>query len=247
MTGAILVAGAADALGRALSAEFCARGHRVAGLGASAADVEAVGAGPLFIGVPCDAADPAAVRVAFRDVRARIGPVAVLVNNVAPQPRRDVLDETADSIMAAVHSGLGSLVACTREALVDMTAEGTGRILNVAGADRAPAIPASATFAVLNEAGRAFTRALVADLSDRFPRIVTIDWIPSATAVPANAFGDVDPKQAAQWAVTLALMQEPRLNGTTWQGNRELLPPRALGRRVVDRVLGRSFRGRLVP
>lgn len=244
MTGAVLVAGLTGALARAICVEFCARGRRVAGLGAGTADVEAA-AGPLFLGIPCDTADPAAVRTAFQQVRERIGPVTVLVNNVGRPARRDVLDETADSLMAAVRADLGSLVACTREALSDMVAQGAGRILNVAGSASATVVPASAAFAVSDGARRAFTRALVADLSDRFPRIVTIDWVPSA-AGPADGSDDVDPVQAAKWAVTLALMEEPSLNGTTWQGDREVLAPRALGRRMADRLLGRRFKGRVV-
>ena len=72
---------------------FCAQGSRVAFLDIDAAAAtrlgETIGATggerPLFL--PCDLGDIAALRAAVADVRRRIGPIRVLVNNAAHDER----------------------------------------------------------------------------------------------------------------------------------------------------------------
>jgi NAD(P)-dependent dehydrogenase (short-subunit alcohol dehydrogenase family) len=244
----VVVTGAGGGLGRALCAEFCARDCRVAGLGRTRENLDATAAlvGQLFQGFVCDVADPDAVRKTFQEVRTRVGPVDVLVNNAAQYPRRDFLDETAESFMATVAVNLGGVVACTREALSDMVERGEGRILNVATFADLDPISASSAYAVSKGAIRIFTRALVADLADRFPRIVTNDWMPGMLATPMGISNGLHPAQAARWGAALALMRDPSLNGTTWVEDHELLSPRSLKRRVADRLLGRHYTSRRV-
>jgi NAD(P)-dependent dehydrogenase (short-subunit alcohol dehydrogenase family) len=107
-------------------------------------------------------------------------------------------------------------------------------------------IPASSAYAVSKGAARVFTRALVADLAARFPRIVVNDWMPGTLATPMGLPTGLDPAQAARWGTTLALMRDPSLNGTTWLEDHEVLAPRSLKRRVVDRLLGRRQESRHV-
>jgi len=237
----VVVTGAGGGLGRALCVEFSRRGHPVAGLGRDAAHLAATAhlAGAGFVAVPCDVADPASVRAAFAQVRERLGPVSTLVNNAATYPRRDILDETAESFMATVATNLGGVLACAREALADMVAAGEGRILNVGSfADLSP-LPASAAYAVSKGAARILTRALVADLADRFPRIVVSDWMPGMLATRMGLPEGLAPEEAARWGATLALWRDPSLNGTIWERDREVPPPRSLKGRVADRLLGR--------
>lgn len=238
--GAVVVTGAAGGLGQALCIELCARGRRVAGLGRSRAELDAVAAraGQLFVGSVCDVADPEAVRRAFREVRAKIGPVDVLINNAALYPRREILDETTESFMATVAANLGGSVACTREALADMVERGEGRILNVGSFADLDPIMASSAYAVSKGALRVFSRAMVADLAHRFPKIVVTDWMPGILATRIGKPDGLDPAEAARWGAMLALMRDPSLNGTVWDRNREILPPVSPGRRLVQRFLG---------
>ena len=233
----VVVTGAGRGLGRALCVEFAARGYRVAGLGRDPGALAATGelAGAGFLGVICDVADPVRVRAAFAHVRAAIGPVGVLVNNAAHYPRRDILGETAESFMATVAANLGGVVACSIEALADMTARGEGRILNVGSfADVVP-IPASAAYAVSKGGVRLLTRAMVADLADRFPRIVVSDWMPGILATRMGMESGLDPAVAARWGVTLALWRDPSLNGTVWEGDSEVTTMSSLKGRVAAR------------
>lgn len=233
--GLIVVTGASGGLGRALAMALTARGHTVAGLGrrGGALDATAAAAGPLFHPVRCDVAVPDQVHRAFEAIRS-LGPVAGLINNAAVYPHRDVLDETAESFMATVAVNLGGTVACTRAALDDMVARGRGRILNVATfADLNP-LPTAGGYSVSKGAARIFTRALIADLADRFPDIVIGDWMPGMLATDMGVPHGLDPDTAARWGATLATSCDPALTGAVFEMDTEVLAPLGLKTRVKN-------------
>lgn len=178
--GPAIVTGAGSGLGRALAVELVQQGFTVIGTGrrAEALAETAARAGAGFHALSLDVSDPQAVRAGFAQIRAEHGPMALLINNAATYPRRDLLDESAESFMDTVAINLGGVVACSREALEQMCETGRGRILNVATfADLHP-LPASSAYSVSKGAARIFTRAMIADLADRFPGIVIGDWMP---------------------------------------------------------------------
>ncbi len=234
LTGPAVVTGASAGLGRALSIALTRRGVPVTGFGRRAEALEdtARQAGPLFTQQVLDVTDTRAVTRAVSS----IAPV-LLVNNAAVYPRRDILDETADSFMHTVAVNLGGVVACTRAALDGMVATGFGRILTVSTfADIAP-LPASSAYSTSKGAARVFGRAMVADLSDRFPDIVINDWMPGMLATGMGIPDGLDPAKSAQWGAELALWHDPTLTGTIFEMNRELPPPRSLKGRLKDRLL----------
>ncbi len=241
-----VVTGAGGGLGRALAVELCARGLRVAGLGRAMAGLQETArlAGPGFSAHLCDVSDPKAVDEAF----AALGPVSLLINNAATYPRRDFLEETGASFAATVATNLGGTVSCTRAALTSMVETGRGRILNVATfADLAP-LPASAAYSTSKGAARIFTRALVADLGDRFPGIVIGDWMPGMLATKMGIANGLAPEVAARWGATLALWHDPSLNGATFEMDREILPGRGLKGKLKDLLLLRKpQRPRMIP
>jgi NAD(P)-dependent dehydrogenase (short-subunit alcohol dehydrogenase family) len=246
--GIAVVTGAGGGLGRALALELAARGLRVAAIGRGAGGVEQTaalaGAGRI-LPVVADVADPRAVRAAFARIDAE-GPVRALVNNAAVYPRRDFLDESGESFAETVAINLGGMVNCTRAALDRMVAAGRGRIVNVATfADMAP-LPASSAYAVSKGAGRILSRALVADLGDRFPDIVITDWMPGMLATRMGVAGGLAPEVAARWGAALTLWDDPALNGAVFEMNREVLPPRGLRARVGDALLLRRRRARTI-
>ncbi|WP_417720646.1 SDR family oxidoreductase [Salipiger sp.] len=239
--GVAIVTGAGSGLGRALAVELVARGFTVAGIGrrADALDGTAEQAGSAFHAFAADIADPAQVAGTFSRIRESLGPVALLINNAAVYPRRDFLDETAAAYMQTVAINLGGTVACTRAALEDMCRTGRGRILNVATfADIAP-LPASSAYSVSKGAARIFTRALIADLGDRFPGIVIGDWMPGMLKTGMGIPDGVAPEVSARWGVALALDMAPDLTGAVFEMDTEVLPPRGLKGRVKDLVLMR--------
>ena len=105
-------------------------------------------------------------------------------------------------------------------------------MLNVATfADMSP-LPMSAEYSTSKGAARIFTKALIADISDRFPDIVMGDWMPGMLATQMGIEDGLPPNVAAGWGAALALMHDPTLTGATFEMDREVLMGSKLKRRV---------------
>jgi short-subunit dehydrogenase len=241
--GLAVVTGASAGLGRELAVALCKRGVRVAGLarsGEGLAETAGLIEGDRFIAKVVDVGHDDAVKAAFLELRRDVGDITILVNNAAVYPRVDILDETPASFMRSVQINLGGVVSCTAAALETMAETGVGRIINVSTfADLAP-IPCSSAYSVSKGAARIFSKALVADLADRFPDIVISTWIPGALNTTMGIPDGLDAAVAAQWGADLALWHDRSLNGVTFAGDREMLEHRSLKRRVKDTVLLRK-------
>lgn len=95
--------------------------------------------------------------------------------------------------MESVALNPGGTVACSHAALLAMAHNGYGRILNVSTfADLSP-IPNISADEVSKGAAKVLTRALIADICDRFPDIVIKDWMPSALATDMGIHDVLDP------------------------------------------------------
>lgn len=241
--GVAVITGAGGGLGRAMAIEMTRRGVRVCGFGrrlTALQETAALTQGTLFVPKVVDVGDGDAVSAAFAQVQAEVGPVTILLNNAAVYPHVDFLRETPASFMRSVEINLGGVVACTHAALRGMVETGVGRIVNVGSyADVAP-LPCSAAYSVSKGAVRILTRALVADLADRFPDIVLSTWMPGVLATEMGLPDGIDPAVAARWGVELALWHDRGLNGIVFQMDREVTEPRSLKRRVKDLVLMRK-------
>lgn len=221
-------------LGKELALALVRKGIAVAGIAREPFETEGV------LSIAADVRQPEEVARAFGVIRDRLGSPTILVNNAETYPDRDILDETPTSFMDTVQLNLGGAFNCCHEVLPAMVQKGTGRIINVVTfADVSPA-PLAAGYSVSKGALRILTRALVADLGDRFPGIVVNDWVPG-THRPRKGIPDgVDPAVAAEWGATLALMRGPEINGRVFLRDHEHLVHRSLKGRVKDRVLGRG-------
>lgn len=246
--GITLVTGAGAGLGRALSAELVNRGRTVVGFARSkegiAETAEMIGKG--FTPMVVDVADADAVNKAFAKIEAQRGPVTRLINNAAVYPRADFLEQTPQEFAAVMNVNLGGIVNCSHRALKAMVENGTGRIVNVTSFADIHPLPASSAYSVSKGAGRILTRAMVADLGDRFPGIVISDWLPGMLATRMGIADGLKPEEAAKWGVSLVMLQDETLNGAVFEMNREVLPPRSLKRRVLDKLLGRSPEARML-
>ncbi|WP_425071547.1 SDR family oxidoreductase [Sagittula sp. S175] len=243
--GVVVVTGAGSGLGRALARVITREGFTVVGLGRRLGALQETGVGLAgFVPMVVDVADWAAVQACFAEVRAAHGPVAVLVNNAAVYSHRDILSETGESFAQTVGVNLGGVVNCTRAALDDMVAAGRGRVLNVATfADIAP-LPTASAYSVSKGAARVFTRALLADLGDRFPGIVVSDWMPGMLATGMGIADGLAPEVAAEWGARLALSRDVSLSGSVFEMDREVLPEPGLKGRLKDLILLRRRRAR---
>ncbi|WP_166418531.1 SDR family NAD(P)-dependent oxidoreductase [Cochlodiniinecator piscidefendens] len=238
--GIAVVTGASSGLGRALAIELTLQGVRVAGIGRrneALIETQKLAQSGLFTPVVADVSDPNELKSAFDTVISDLGAITILINNAAVYPHRDFLDETPESYAQTVAINLGGTVNATHAALQSMTGTGIGRIINVSSfADIAP-LPASGAYSVSKGAQRIFTRALIADISDRFPDIVVNTWMPGMLATDMGLATGLSPTQAAKWGAKLALWHDRSLSGTTFEMDRELPEPRSLKRRIRDKIL----------
>lgn len=235
-----VVTGASMGLGLALAVALARRGVTVAGIARNAETLRAAVSDHPVHAFAADVGDPGAVAATFRDIRDRLGDPAILINNAAVYPHRDILDETPESFMATVGINLGGAFNCCHAVLPAMVERGAGRIINVATfADLRPA-PLAAAYSVSKGATRILTRALIADLGDRFPGIVINDWIPGALNTRMGLADGTEPAVAAEWGATLAMMDARSLNGVLFERNCEHIAPKSLKRRLKERLLGRA-------
>ncbi|TNC50398.1 SDR family oxidoreductase [Rubellimicrobium rubrum] len=247
--GAIVVTNAESRLGQALCRELSLRGHAVVGLvrkHSNSTTMPDLQTGRFRTQI-CNVADPLAVSTAFERIRAALGPIDILINNTSLHPRRDIMDESAHSFMDTIAINLGGTVNCTREALNDMVRRGQGRIVDVGGPVAPGSMPGSIAYTVSRGATQIFSRALVADLADRFPRIVISHWMPEPVREGPRGSRPIGIETLAHWGASLALMRDPNLNGTIWELDRELPPARSFVRRVADRVLWQTPHIRRLP
>lgn len=235
-----VVTGASLGLGRELAIGLTERGYTVVGI-ARSADTLAKGLGdhPVHC-IAADVADPAQVARAFAEIRDTLGHPTLLFNNAAVYPHLDVLDETPESFMNTMAINLGGAFACCHEVLPAMVERGRGRIINVATfADLRPA-PLSVAYSVSKGAARILTRALVADLGDRFPDILINDWIPGALKTRMGLADGIDPKTAAGWGIALAQMDDRVLNGLVFDRNQEHLAVHSWKQRLKTKIIGQD-------
>ncbi len=227
-----VVTGASRGIGREVAVALARRGVVVAGISRTAVTAEGV---QSFI---ADVGDPAAVTRAFDAIRAGLGVPTILINGAEVYPHRDILDETPGSFLQTMQTNLGGAFNCCHAVLPDMVAAGRGRIINIATfADIQPA-PLAAGYSVSKGALRILTRALVADLGDRFPGIVINDWVPGSHRPRKGIPDGVDPVVAAEWGADLALLRDPAINGLVFLQDGEHRDPASLKRRLRERVLG---------
>ena len=113
--GIAIVTGAGSGLGRALARQLCDAGFTVVGTGRRAEALEETGAAcaDRFQPMPMDVSDFAAVERGFAESIARHGALALLVNNAAVYPKRDVFDETPELFWQSMAINLGGVYACS--------------------------------------------------------------------------------------------------------------------------------------
>jgi 2-hydroxycyclohexanecarboxyl-CoA dehydrogenase len=127
-----LVSGGAGAIGAAVCRELAAQGRAVA-----VADLDGEGAALLGaeiggLGVPLDVADPDSVDLALDVVRARLGPVTVLVSCAGWDLMRPFIDTDEPFQTRVLEINLGGPIRVVRAVLPDMIEAEFGRIVLVA-------------------------------------------------------------------------------------------------------------------
>jgi NAD(P)-dependent dehydrogenase (short-subunit alcohol dehydrogenase family) len=182
MDGAVLVTGAAGALGHAVVAELRSRGLAVIALDRPSAALEKLGAADGVRHVPVELADRDAVRAAFAEVDAVATPAALvaLAGGFVPGKLADLDEDSLDSLW---RSNVVSLLWCSQEAAPRMAAAGGGAIVTV-GSRTAVGGPAPLAHALSKSAVVRATELLADELRPQGIRVNCV--LPSVIDTPAN-------------------------------------------------------------
>lgn len=132
-----IVTGAASGMGRATAHLFADEGAKVAVVDRVADGVERVtseitGAGGTARGYTLDVSEVSAIPTTVERVRAELGPVDILVNNVGASPSRNFLYMSDDDWEQLHELNLMSAVRCTRRWLPAMRKQRWGRVVMIA-------------------------------------------------------------------------------------------------------------------
>jgi len=88
-------------------------------------------AGGKAIAITVDCSDKAAIKAAADETRAKLGPIAILVNNAGITPYKPFFDLDDDLFDKTIAVNLRGPYLITKEVLPEMVAAGWGRVINI--------------------------------------------------------------------------------------------------------------------
>jgi 2-hydroxycyclohexanecarboxyl-CoA dehydrogenase len=157
------ITGAGRGIGEAIAHRFAADGAQVAILARTRVDVDRVALacrklGAVALGVDGDAAKPDVLRDMHEIIEQDLGPVDVMVNNVAMMEQRDLLDSDDEHWARVLSVNLLSAVRCARLVVPGMRERERGTIINVSSLHGTFGKPGWSAYAAAKGALNAFTR-----------------------------------------------------------------------------------------
>jgi NAD(P)-dependent dehydrogenase (short-subunit alcohol dehydrogenase family) len=175
----VIITGGASGIGASFVRAFVENGAKVAFLdlqhetGAALADSLDEGAArPLF--VPCDLTDTAALRAALGEIRAALGPAAVLVNNAANDQRYEFDEITPEQFDRAIAVNFRHVFFAAQAIVPQMRELGFGSIVNLSSVSWMRGIPLLEAYASTKAAIVGFTNTLARALGPHRIRVNAI-------------------------------------------------------------------------
>ena len=180
----VLVTGGATGIGASLVEHFATQGAKVGFIDIDRAAGEALAASlasaatpPCF--VAADLTDTGALRGAIAAVRARFGPIAVLLNNAANDQRHTVESTTPESWDAGIAVNLKHQFFAAQAVAPDMQAAGGGSIVNFGSVSWMLKQGGMPVYTTSKAAVQGLTRSLARDLGRFNVRVNTLvpGWV----------------------------------------------------------------------
>jgi NAD(P)-dependent dehydrogenase (short-subunit alcohol dehydrogenase family) len=180
----VLITGGATGIGATFVEHFAAQGARVAffDIDETAGDALADELGdsrhkPLF--ARCDVTDIDALQKAIADVRAALGPIAVLVNNAANDKRHKISDVTTESFDAGIAVNVRHQFFAAQAVVDDMKAANGGSIINLGSISWMLKNGNYPVYVMAKSAVQGLTRGLARDLGSFHIRVNSLvpGWV----------------------------------------------------------------------
>ena len=165
-----VVTGAARGLGRAIALRLARDGAAVSAWDLNRSGVEETAsliaaAGGRAIGLQCDSAKADAIAHALAETRARLGKVAILVNNAALSPFKPFAEITEDDWDSLMAINLKGPFLCCQAALPDMLEAGWGRIVNISSSSAQTGSARQTHYAATKAGVIGFTKSLAIEFA----------------------------------------------------------------------------------
>jgi 2-hydroxycyclohexanecarboxyl-CoA dehydrogenase len=160
-----VVTGGASGIGQAIARRLAADGYHVAAIDLS--DTED--------GETADVTDPAAVAAAFTAIRARLGPVTILVNAAGLDGFKRFARLDFATWQRVIDVNLNGVFHCVQAVLPDMTAAGWGRIVNISSSSAQSGQPFMTHYVAAKSAVNGLTKSLALEYG---PAGITVNAVP---------------------------------------------------------------------
>jgi 2-hydroxycyclohexanecarboxyl-CoA dehydrogenase len=175
-----VVTGAGSGIGRAIAIRLAEDTARIAVWdinGAGAAETVSLieAAGGTAIAIEADCSDKAAIHAAAEETRARLGPIAILVNNAGIAPFTRFVDIDDDLFDKVIRINLRGPYLVMKELVPDMLAAGWGRIINITSSSVQTGSPAQGHYVASKGGLMGMTKALALELA---PTGITVNMVP---------------------------------------------------------------------
>jgi NAD(P)-dependent dehydrogenase (short-subunit alcohol dehydrogenase family) len=182
MSRVAVVTGGASGVGRSIAEHLARAGNRIAVLdldGDAARRVAADLADTVeSIGCAVDVADRAAIDGAYEQVRAQLGPIAILVTSAAVSGFVRFQELTVETWERTLAVNLTGTFHCIQAAIGDMVAANWGRIVTISSAAGQTASPRQAHYSASKGGVIAMTKSIAAEFGRKG---ITANTVPPFT------------------------------------------------------------------
>ncbi|MGX9673337.1 SDR family NAD(P)-dependent oxidoreductase [Mycobacterium sp. HM-7] len=162
-----VVTGGGSGIGRAIVARLRADGLNVATLDLNPSDDE--------FGFTADVTDRAQVDAALDGIRAKLGPVTVLVNSAGLEKFKRFTDLEFEDWQRVIDVNLNGVFHCIQAVLPDMLEAGWGRIVNISSSSTHSGQPYMSPYVAAKSAVNGLTKSLALEYG---PAGITVNAVP---------------------------------------------------------------------
>lgn len=196
----LLITGASQGIGRALSVYFAPRCRQVIGLARSGEGLEETGklvasAKGLFEGYPCDLSAPEDIENFARQLNEGEISVDIVINNAADVTSRPLADTTLAEIDSIIRTNVTGPLQLARLLLPGMVERGGGALVNISSLAGYKPNPAQTVYSVSKSAVNGMSDALRAEFRGQGIHVlnvalasVALEGPPKVGQVPMNVF-----------------------------------------------------------